>query len=48
MMMALPRDATVNPLLLAGVRRVATRQRRPGQQPIEAIVLVVQPLPTGA
>jgi predicted transposase YbfD/YdcC len=46
--MALLRDAAVNLLHLAGVRQVAARLRRHSQHPREAVMLVIQPLPTGA
>lgn len=46
--MALLRDAAVTLLHLAGVRQVAARLRRHSQHPLEAVLLVVQALPTGA
>jgi len=46
--MALLRDAAVNLLHGAGVRRVATCLRAHAQHPERAVALVVGPLPTGA
>jgi predicted transposase YbfD/YdcC len=46
--MALLRDAALNLLHQAGVRRIASRLRRHGQRPEQAVALVLGPLPTGA
>ena len=46
--MALLRDAALNLLHGAGVRRIASRLRIHSQHPEQAIALVVGPLPTGA
>ena len=46
--MALLRDAAVNLLHRAGIRRIAARLRTHGQHPERAVALVVGPLPTGA
>jgi predicted transposase YbfD/YdcC len=46
--MALLRDAALNLLHSAGVRRIASRLRLHSQQPDRAVALVLGPLPTGA
>jgi hypothetical protein len=46
--MALLRDAALNLPHQAGIRRIASRLRRHGQRPEQAVALVVGPLPTGA
>lgn len=46
--MALLRDAALNLLHGAGVRRIAARLRLHSQHPEQAVALVVGPLPTGA
>lgn len=46
--MALLRDAALNLLHRAGIRRIAAQLRTHSQQPERAVALVVGPLPTGA
>jgi hypothetical protein len=46
--MALLRDAALNLLHHAGIRRVASGLRRHSQHPERAVALVLGPLPTGA
>jgi len=46
--MALLRDAALNLLHRAGIRRIASGLRRHSQHPAQAVALVLGPLPTGA